>query len=159
MVALPTPAREATASMLNSLNPTRSSSLRVLRITALRAFSLRGRPGPRDPTLFFAYLCMTIFYINKNKSDTHRLTSHLLYTSGTPKVPDTRASVRIEETVDVDSSSCVAQAIHLHRDGTADSNSYPGRGPAHTYGHFSQHRYSCNQHRLELFGTGSRRNV
>jgi hypothetical protein len=50
-VAFPTLARAATDSMVSSLNPTRSSNAKVLRMTALRAFSLRGRPGLREEVL------------------------------------------------------------------------------------------------------------
>src|SRR5258708_3662171 len=111
-VALPTPALAATASILSSLKPTRSSNFKVLRITAYLLYT---------GTLSFGD------FVNTQTSCT-----------------------KIEEIVDVDCCPCVAQTIHVCRDGTADTDSYPGCNSAHTHGHFPRHRHSGYQHGLEL---------
>src|SRR5258708_35041492 len=135
--------------MVSSLNPTRLSNARVLRITALRAFSLRGRPGLREALATVATLGMHTYLI-KNKSDTHRLASICFYTSfcwcGYPtRGLEWQSLLRMslprttEGIVDVDCRFSAAQAIHVRRDRPAGSEPHSSRRPAHPDRYFPGH--------------------
>src|SRR5439155_16467385 len=123
----------------------------VLRITALRAFSLRGRPGPRATTVTaVAFLAMSC-YSSKNKSDTHRIAS-IFFWAKPDRGSSPRPNWKVGSRTNVDCRFSTAPSVHLCGDGSADPAPHAGCGGAHAYRHFSRYRHPGHQRGVGLPG-------